>query len=94
VIRGLHVNIRNTETKSNGRTGRHDPVTMRSLHREVQSYRVDNERIMKAHEEIIQSLNMLHKQVNKYSSTKKETSARKMSASISQIKRDDCGNDR
>jgi hypothetical protein len=45
---------------------------MRSLHREVQSYRDDNERIMKAHEEILQSLNMLHKQVNKDSGTKQE----------------------
>jgi hypothetical protein len=41
----------------------------------VQSYREDNERIMKAHEEIIQSLNMLHKQDNKDSGTKQTTSA-------------------
>jgi hypothetical protein len=47
---------------------------MRSLHREVQSYREDNERIMKAQEEILQSLNMLHKKVNKDSGTKQEFS--------------------
>jgi hypothetical protein len=52
-IRGLHVTTWNVETKSNGRRYRHEPVTMRSLHREVQSYRDDNERIMKDHEEII-----------------------------------------
>jgi hypothetical protein len=34
---------------------------MRSLQREVQSYRVDNEKIMKAREEILQSLNMLQR---------------------------------
>jgi hypothetical protein len=38
---------------------------MRSLHREVHSYRVDNENIMKAQEEILQSLNMLQKKSNK-----------------------------
>ena len=47
-IRVLHVIMGNDE--SNGRRGRHEPVTMRSLHREVQSYRGYNERIMKAHE--------------------------------------------
>jgi hypothetical protein len=67
---------------------------MRSLHREVQSYRVDNERIIKAQEEILQSLNMLHKKVNKDSGTKKATSARQVSTSRSHRKRDDHGNDR
>jgi hypothetical protein len=37
----------NVETESNGRRGVHEPVTMRSLHREVQIYREYNERIMK-----------------------------------------------
>jgi len=37
----------NDETKSNGRRGRQELATMTILHREVQSYRVDNERIMK-----------------------------------------------
>jgi hypothetical protein len=67
---------------------------MRSLHREVQSYRVDNERIMKAQEKILQSLNMLHKQVNKDSSTKQAASARQISACSSQSKRDVHGNGR
>jgi len=51
-IIGLHVNMGNVETKSNGRRDRHDPVTMRSLHKEVWSYRNDNESIMRAQEEI------------------------------------------
>jgi hypothetical protein len=49
---------------------------------------------MKAQEEILQSLNMLQKQVNKDSGTKQATSARKVSASRSHRKRDDHGNDR
>ena len=58
-IRGLHVNMGNAETESNGRRGRQEPVTMRSLQREVQSYREYNENIMKYQEEILQSLNIL-----------------------------------
>jgi hypothetical protein len=50
----------NVETESNGRRESWEPITMRSLQKEVQSYRVDNERIMKSQEEILQSLNMLH----------------------------------
>jgi hypothetical protein len=47
-IIGLHLNMENDETKSNGRRGSHEPITMRSPHREVQSYIAYNERIMKA----------------------------------------------
>jgi hypothetical protein len=36
---------------------------MRSMHREVQRNRDNNERIMKALEEILQNLNMLNKHV-------------------------------
>jgi transcriptional regulator of acetoin/glycerol metabolism len=64
------------------------------MHREVQSYIDDNERIMRAQKEILQSLNMLHKQVNKYSGTKEATNARQVSTSRSHNKRDDHGNDR
>jgi hypothetical protein len=67
---------------------------MRSLHREVQSYRYDNENIMKAQEEIVHSLNMLHKQVNKDFDTKQATSTRQVTIYRSQIKRDEHGNDR
>jgi hypothetical protein len=84
----------NVETHSNGRRGGHELVTMRSLYREVQSYLEYNERIMKDEEEILQSLNMLHNKVNKDSCTKKEDSARKLTASRSHSKRDDHGNDR
>jgi hypothetical protein len=50
-IRGLHVSMGYVETELNGRRDRQNPVTMRSLHREVQNYREDNGRIMKALEE-------------------------------------------
>jgi hypothetical protein len=58
---GVHASMGNAETESNGRRYRQGPFTMISMHREVQSYRVDNERIIKAKEEILQILNMLHK---------------------------------
>jgi hypothetical protein len=67
---------------------------MRSLQREVQSYRDDNENIMKSQEEILQSLNMLQKQVNKYSGTKQEASARQVEVSRSHDRRDDHGGSR
>ena len=47
-FRGLHISMGNAETKSNGRRDRQEIVTMRRLHRELQSYMADNERIMKA----------------------------------------------
>jgi hypothetical protein len=49
----------NAETESNGRRDKHELVTMRILQNEVQSYRDDNERIMKYQEERFQILNML-----------------------------------
>jgi hypothetical protein len=62
---GMHVSMGNAKTKSNGRRDRHEHITMRSLQREVQSYRDADENIMKAREEILQSLNMPQKQANK-----------------------------
>ena len=50
---GLHVNMKNDETNSNGRRERQELVAMRILHREFQSYKVNNETIMKTHEEIL-----------------------------------------
>ena len=41
-FRGLHVIMGNAETESNRRRDRQEHVTMRSLHREVQSYKDDN----------------------------------------------------
>lgn len=93
-IIGLHVSMGNVETKSKGRRDMHEPVTMRSLHMEVKRYRDDNEIIMKVQEEILQSLNILHKNVNKDSEMKQASSARKVSASRSQRKMDEHGNDR
>jgi hypothetical protein len=55
-IRGLHTNMGNAETESNERRDRKDHVTMRILQKEVQSYKADNEKIMKAKKEILQSL--------------------------------------
>jgi hypothetical protein len=77
-IGDLYTNMDNVETESNGRRDEHEPVTMRSLQKEVQSYKANNERIMKAQEEILQTLNMLQKQVNKDSGTKQSTSARQV----------------
>jgi hypothetical protein len=61
----------NANTKSNGCRIREYPIElakiMRSMDKEVQSYREDIKRMMRDHEEILQSLNMLQKQVNKYS---------------------------
>jgi hypothetical protein len=66
----------NVDTESNGRRDRRGTITMRSLQIEVQRYRANNERIVKAQEEILQSLNMLHKQVSKDSGTKQVANAR------------------
>jgi hypothetical protein len=49
---------------------------------------------MKAHEEILQILKFLHKQVKKDTSIKKKTSARQVTTSISHRKSDDHGNER
>jgi hypothetical protein len=91
-IIGLHVIMGNVETESNGRrdmTGacNYEKHTKRS----AKLYREDNERIMKYQEEILQILNMLQKQVNKDSSTRKEASARKVEVSRSHDRRDDHG---
>jgi hypothetical protein len=47
-IRGLQINMGNVETKSNERRDMHEPLIMRNLQRQVQIYRVNNERILKA----------------------------------------------
>lgn len=62
---------------------------MRILHIEVQIYRVDNKNIMKYQEEILHSLNMIQQQVNKYSVTKKETSAMQVKTLRSHNRRDE-----
>jgi hypothetical protein len=67
---------------------------MRSLHWEVQSYKNDNERVMKSQEDMLQILNMVHKKVNKEFGTNKETIYRQVSASRSHRKSDDHENDR
>jgi cell division septum initiation protein DivIVA len=57
----------------------------------VQRYRQDNERMMRDKEELLQSINMLKKQVNKYSSTKQESNARQVEESRFHERRDDHG---
>jgi hypothetical protein len=93
-FRGLHVSMGNVGTKSNGRRDKHEPITMKSLQRQVQSYRVDNEKIMKTQKEILQSLNMSQKKANKDYGTKQEASARQVTASKSHSRRNEHGNDR
>jgi hypothetical protein len=67
---------------------------MRILHKEVHIYREDNEKIMKYREEILKSMNMLQRQVNKFSGTKKETSSIQVTTSRSHSRKDDHGIDR
>ena len=93
-IIGFHVSMGNAETESNGRRDRWEYVSMRRLQREVQSYRVDNERIMEVQEDILQIRNMLQKQVNKDSSTNYKSSVRKVEVSRSHDRRDDHGGSR
>jgi hypothetical protein len=52
-----------------------------------------NEDIMKVQEEILQRMNMMQKKSNKYSITKKETSARQVITSRSNRKMDEHGNE-
>jgi hypothetical protein len=76
-LKWLYVSLGNGGTESNGhREGKEEKVdlveTMRSLQRDVLSYIIDNERIIRSQEEknhinaqFLQSLNMLQKQINK-----------------------------
>jgi hypothetical protein len=90
---GLHVSVGNAKIKSNGHKNIVEPVelveTMRSLQKEAQSYRADNEKMMRTREELLQSLNMLHKKVNKDSSTKQAVSAKQVEVSRSHDRRND-----
>jgi hypothetical protein len=62
-IQGLHVSMGNVETESNGHRNKVEFVelakTMKRMQKEVQSYRAINERMTRAHEEILKILNML-----------------------------------
>jgi hypothetical protein len=99
-IKGLHISMGNVETESNGHRSKVEPMelveTMRSLQKEVQSYREDNERLIRAQEEqnqintqLLQSLNMLQRQINKYFGTKQAANARQVETSRSHDRRDD-----
>jgi hypothetical protein len=84
----------NVEIESNGRRDMQELVTMRSLQKEVQSYRDNNERIMKDEEDIIQSLNMIQNQVNEDLGTRQDANAKQVEVSRSHDKRDDHGGSR
>lgn len=92
-VRGLCVSMGNVETESSGHRDRVEPValveTMQSLHKEVPSYRVYNERMIRVQEEMLQSLNMMQKQVNKNSGTKQASGARQATTSKSHDRRID-----
>jgi hypothetical protein len=60
----------------------------------VKIYRDDNKKIMKAQGEILQILNILQSQANKYFGTKQVASDRQMTSSKSHNRRDDNVNDR
>jgi hypothetical protein len=52
-VKGLHVRMGNSKTKSNGRRGGKEPVTMGIMCRKVKISWADNERIIKDREEIL-----------------------------------------
>ena len=68
-VRGLNINMGNEETKFNGHRESFDPIelveAMRSMKMEVQSYREDNEKLIRTQEKknkLVQSLNQLQKE--------------------------------
>ena len=74
-VMGENINVGNVETESNGRILQETPLdfaaTMRSLRVEMQSYRGDNERLVKAQEEqnqlnaaMLQSLTEIQRRMN------------------------------
>ena len=80
-IKGLHISPGNAEIESNGHISRVEYVklakTMKRLQREVKIYKEENERLIRAQEEknqintqLLQSLNNLQRQPNKYFGTK------------------------
>lgn len=85
-VRGINISLRNAKTKFHGhREGKAKNIelleTMRSLKREVLSYRADNERSRRAQKEqnhintqLLQSLNNLQRKIHKESSTRHATS--------------------
>jgi hypothetical protein len=75
-IRGLNINLINAEIESNGHTSRVELVElMKSSQKEVQTYREDNEILIRDQEnhnqinfQLIHSLNNLQRKINKESS--------------------------
>jgi hypothetical protein len=87
-IRGFYVNMSNAGTKSNGNGGgkeesRNLVETIKSLQRDVQSYKLHNERLMKAKEQqdgfnikLLQSLDRIEKKMDKETKSSKSRSYR------------------
>ena len=86
--KGQDMSVGNAETKTNGHRENVNPrefvETMRSLRMEVQSYREDNERLLKAQEQqnelntqLVQSLNMLQRQMKMGSTSIEEEEGRR-----------------
>jgi predicted RNase H-like nuclease (RuvC/YqgF family) len=81
--KGQNISVGDEETKSNGHRSRVEPTklvqSMRCLRMEVQSYRADNEKIMRAQEEqnqintqLLQSLNQLQRHMKNGSGLRHE----------------------
>jgi hypothetical protein len=51
-VEGQNTRFGNAETKSNGCKGKGDQETIRSMKMEVQSYKADNERLMREQSQI------------------------------------------
>jgi hypothetical protein len=86
-IKGLHISPGNAEIESNGHISRVEYVKLveivKRLQREVKRHKEENERLIRDQEEkkqinihLLQSLNNLQRQPNKYSCTKHAVSAR------------------
>jgi hypothetical protein len=85
-IRGMYVSMGNEGTNSNGHgEGKEESMnlveTIKSLQKDVQSYKVDNERLMKAKEQqegfnikLMQSLDIIEKKMDKETESRKSGS--------------------
>jgi hypothetical protein len=82
--KGQNIRVGNAETESNGHKGRGEQETLietvRSLKIEVQSYKEDNERLMREQNQInsqvMQSLNQLQRKTKRGSNSKQEEEGR------------------
>jgi hypothetical protein len=79
-VEGQNTRVGNAETESNGHKGKGEKETLieivRSLNMEVQSYKADNERLMREKSQInaqvLKSLNQLQRKTKKGSNSRQE----------------------